>query len=165
MPSVRRDIMATMQISFLVDRPELASGLIPGLIEHWRDIVPGQTWAARERRFREHMNRDVLPIAWIAHQDGVAAGTASLRSNDLEGRLDLGPWLGGVYVDPPFRRQGIAAALCRVVEEKARAMGITRLYLFTLDRQSLYARLGWEKFEGAIWQGRACDIMSKIIGA
>jgi N-acetylglutamate synthase-like GNAT family acetyltransferase len=135
--------------------------LIPGLLEHWRDILPDQTWKSRVERFRTHMNRDVLPIAWIAHDDGIATGTAALRTSDLHGREDLGPWLGGVYVEPRFRRRGIASALCDVVAAKARALGHRRLFLFTLDKQSLYARLGWRSSERIIWQGHRAEIMFK----
>lgn len=78
---------------------------------------------------------------------------AALRVHDLHGRDDLGQWLGGVYVRPESRRRGVASALCRVVEEKARELGFRRLFLFTLDRQSLYARLGWSVMESTVWKG------------
>lgn len=153
-----------MRISYLVDQPGLAAGLIPGLLEHWREILPEQTWDGRADRFREHMNRDVLPIAWIAHEDGLAAGTAALRASDLHGREELGPWLGGVYVHPPYRGRGIASALCQTVADKARDLGFRRLFLFTLDQQSLYARAGWRFHESTCWRGRPADIMVRELG-
>jgi GNAT superfamily N-acetyltransferase len=148
-------------ISYLADRPELVSGLIPGLLEHWADLLPEMTWELREARFREHANRDVLPIAWIAHEGAQAAGTASLRVSDLEGREELTPWLGGVFVRREFRGRGIASALCRAVEARARALRFERLYLFTSDQESLYHRLGWEPMERVAWRGRACQLMIK----
>jgi len=154
-----------MKISYLADVPELASQLIPGLLDHWRPLAPEDTAEARMQRFRAHMNRDLLPIAWLAHEEGHALGTASLRASDLPGRDDLSPWLGGVYVAPPFRGRGVASALCRLVEERAAALGHERLYLFTLDQQSLYARLGWQSLERAEWRGRTADVMSKRLTA
>jgi N-acetylglutamate synthase-like GNAT family acetyltransferase len=148
-----------MQISYIVDKPDLVAGLIPGLLEHWREISPEQTFASRAAKFREHMNREVLPIAWLAHEGETAAGTAALRTSDLDGREDLGPWLGGVYVEPSFRGRGIASSLCRVVVAKARDLGFRRLFLFTLDQQSLYARIGWRRLETTVWRGRSADIM------
>ena len=68
---------------------------------------------------------------------------AALRVHELEGREDLTPWLGGVIVGSHFRRQGIGAALCATVEDEARSRGIQTLYLFTLDKQAWYSRLGW----------------------
>jgi GNAT superfamily N-acetyltransferase len=150
-----------MQISYLADAFELATGLIPGILEHWRPIVPEDTWEARAARLRSHMNREQLPIGWLAHHGSQAMGTAALRTHDLPGREDLGPWLGGVYVAPPFRRRGVASLLCRTVEERARQLGYRHLYLFTLDQQALYSHLGWRQLEKASWRARTADIMIK----
>jgi GNAT superfamily N-acetyltransferase len=153
-----------MQVSYLADAPHLAEPLIPGLLEHWRFAFPDDTFEDRALRFKAHQNRDTLPIAWVAHNEEGALGTAALRQTDLPGREDLGPWLGGVYVLPRFRGRGVASALCRVVEATAGAMGIPRLYLFTLDQEPLYAHLGWGVFEEAEWHGRSCVIMAKTLG-
>jgi GNAT superfamily N-acetyltransferase len=151
-------------ISYLADQPTLAERLVPGLVEHWEPVIPGYTAEARAAKFREHMNRDTLPIAWVAHDDSEVLGTAALRVCDLEGREDLTPWLGGVYVLPQFRRRGIASALCEVVEQKARDLGVRSLYLFTLDQSRLYGRLGWAFLERMQWHGHEGEIMVKHVG-
>jgi len=51
------------------------------------------------------------------------------------------------------------------VEEKARDTGIPRLYRFTLDQESLYARMGWEVLGYAIGHERDCVIMAKDLRA
>ena len=107
------------------------------------------------------MNRDQLPIAWVAHANGQLLGTAALRVHDLEGREDLTPRLGGVFVASQFRRRGIGAALCATVEEAARSRRIQNLYLFTLDKQAWYLRLGWTALAPCVWHERSGDIMSK----
>jgi len=151
-----------MRISYLADRPELAAQLIPGLLEHWSYIFPNQTAADRAAKFRAHLNRDKLPIAWVAHDGDTALGTAALRKFDLEGREDLSPWLGGVFVLPSQRRRGVASALCRVVEGKAYDQGLSRLFLFTHGQEALYERLGWSTLEATMWHGHSCSIMSKV---
>ena len=153
-----------MHISYLADSVELGEQLIPGLLDHWRPLMPDDTRESRLQRLRLHLNRADLPIAWVAHEGGRALGTAALRATDLPGRDDLGPWLGGVYVVPQFRGRGIAAALCRTVEARAAALGFRKLYLFTLDQQRLYERLGWRSFEPATWKERAADVMVKYLG-
>ncbi len=157
---IRKD-KSQVRISYLADEPDLGISLIPALLEQWRDVTPEDTWAARAERLRAHMNTHTLPIAWIAQEDGVAMGMAALRMSDLHGREELGPWLGGVYVRPEFRHRGVASALCHVVAEKARELGFSRLFLFTLDQQALYARLGWGVLENTVWKGRSIDIMVK----
>lgn len=150
-----------MKISYLADTADLVGQLVPGLLEHWRAVVPEDTAEARMQRFRAHMNRDVLPIAWLAHDGGQAAGTASLRVSDLPGREELSPWLGGVYVAPAFRGRGIASALCRTAERRAVELGFDRLYLFTLDQRAFYERLGWQTVERAAWRGHDAELMAK----
>ena len=150
-----------MIIQYLVDQPGCVDALAPEIARHWSTILPDETIASRTAKLRSHMNRDTLPIAWVAHTDGEAMGTASLRVFDLHGREDLSPWLGGVFVREKFRRRGVASALCRVAENRAWEIGIQRLYLFTIDQQQLYARLGWEVFEPAMWQGINGWIMTK----
>jgi predicted N-acetyltransferase YhbS len=151
-----------MQISYLAERPELARQLIPGLLQHWSYVYPEQTAADRAAKFAAHQNYDELPIAWIAHDGDTALGTAALRRFDLEGREDLSPWLGGVFVLENHRRRGIASALCEVVEAKAHALGVSRLYLFTHGQEALYERLGWVLFESTMWRGHQCSIMTKV---
>ncbi|MHB8536269.1 MAG: GNAT family N-acetyltransferase [Sulfuricaulis sp.] len=153
-----------MQISYLADHPDFIEILAPWVLEHWRPILTQATLKSRVAILRAHMNRDVLPIAWVAHSESQVFGTAALRVHDLPGREDLAPWLGGVYVAPPFRARGIGAALCAAVEQKAKTFFETEmLYLFTLDRQAWYRSLGWSMYEPCSWCGRSGDIMFKKI--
>ena len=150
-----------MRIELLADRPEYISNLALPIFEHWRFALPEDTLNTRVGKLRAHLSRSELPIAWVAHSEGQVLGTAALRTHDLEGREDLTPWLGGVFVLPAFRRRGVGSALCAEVEAHARRTGIQRLYLFTLDHQQMYSRLGWQVLERATWRGFDSEIMFK----
>jgi len=153
--------MDGVRISYLIDHPEYFSQLVQWLFEQWGAILGEQTPAARIKKLKTHLNRDELPIAWVAHANGQVLGTAALRVHDLEDRKDLTPWLGGVLVGPEFRRQGIGEALCAAVEGEARSRGIETLYLFTLDLQAWYSRQGWKPLAQCVWHERPGVIMSK----
>jgi GNAT superfamily N-acetyltransferase len=153
--------MRRVQISYLIEHPEYIPLLAQWLFEHWGSILGEETPDTRIKKLKTHMNRDKLPIAWVAHATGQLLGTAALRAHDLEGREDLTPWLGGVFVGSNFRRQGIGAAPCAAVEDGARSRAIHTLYLFTLDKQAWYSRLGWTVLGPCVWQQRPCDIMCK----
>lgn len=150
-----------MNVSYLRDRPEFLSSLAPAIVAHYRSLVPEESMESRNAKLRSHLNKDELPIAWVAHSGDEALGMAALRVHDLEGREDLTPWLGGVFVRPEHRRRGVASQLCRVVEDKAWSLEFETLYLFTTDQQSLYSRLGWELWQKALWRGNPVDIMVK----
>src|SRR5207247_6866386 len=124
--------MRGVQISYLIEHPEHIPQLAQWLFEQWDAILGEGTPEARIEKLKAHMNRDKLPIAWVAHANGQLLGTAALRVHDLEGREDLTPWLGGVFVGADFRRQGIGAALCATVEDAPRSRGMQPPYLFAL---------------------------------
>jgi len=157
--------MNGVQISYLIDYPEHIPQLAQWFFEEWGSILVDETLETRVTKFKTHMNREKLPIAWVAHAAGQLLGTAALRVHDLEGREDLTPWLGGVFVGPDFRRQGIGTALCATVEDSARSLGAKTLYLFTHDKQAWYSRLGWTVLSPCVWHGLTIDIMSKQLRA
>jgi GNAT superfamily N-acetyltransferase len=153
--------MDGVRISYLVDYPEYVPQLAQWLFEQWDFILHEKNLDARIKKLKAHLNRDRLPIAWVAEANGQLLGTAALRVHDLEDREDLTPWLGGVFVGAQFRRQGVGAALCAAVEDEARARGVETLYLFTLDKQAWYSRQGWALLAPCVWHERPGDIMSK----
>jgi N-acetylglutamate synthase-like GNAT family acetyltransferase len=157
--------MDGVQISYLIDHPEYIPQLGQWLFEQWGSILGEETPAARIKKLKAHLNRDELPIAWVAHTNGQVLGTAALRVHDLEDREDLTPWLGGVLVARRFRRQGIGEAVCAAVEDGARTRGIETLYLFTLDLASWYSRLGWRALGPCVWHERRGMIMCKQLQA
>lgn len=153
-----------LHICFLAGHPALVAALAPAIWEHWRETLPEDvTVDHRISKLQQHMRREELPLALIAHQHGEVLGTASLRVHDLEGREDLSPWLGGVFVMPRHRRKGIASLLCQAIKQQAASMGISSIYLFTPDQQNLYSRIGWQAIEPASWCGKSGTIMHAMV--
>ena len=59
--------MPEFRISFLIDHPEYISQLAQWLFEEWDSILGEKTLDIRINKLNAHMNRDKLPIAWVAH--------------------------------------------------------------------------------------------------
>ncbi|HET6230969.1 MAG TPA: GNAT family N-acetyltransferase [Longimicrobiaceae bacterium] len=150
-----------MQIDYLADRPEHLRTLAEWFDAQWKHVLPDRTVETYVERFRTHMNRREMPLTLVAHQDGEALGTASLRTNDMTSRPEHTPWLGGVYVAAPHRRRGISAALIAAVEDRARELGATVLYLYTVDKESYYRGLGWEFVEHTEYLAQTVAVMRK----
>jgi N-acetylglutamate synthase-like GNAT family acetyltransferase len=96
----------------------------------------------------------------VAVSEGELLGSASLIEHDMDNRLELYPWLAGVFVAPARRRQGIGAALVRRIVAKAGELGITKLYLYTFKSTAFYTDLGWVLLEPAVYRSKQVSIMS-----
>ena len=105
-----------------------------------------------------------LPRVLVCIADGQPVGMATLAAQDLDERLELGPWLAGVYVVPGCRRQGHATRLVGAVEHLARRAAIPRLWLYTRTAESLYLRCGWHVAERFPRNGARYALMTRDLG-
>jgi predicted N-acetyltransferase YhbS len=63
-------------------------------------------------------------------------------------------------VAPEHRRQGIGTALVRRVVRETEALGVQALHLYTPDKESFYARLGWSVIERPEYRGYPQVVMA-----
>ncbi|WP_406229569.1 aminoglycoside 6'-N-acetyltransferase [Nocardia sp. NBC_01009] len=98
-------------------------------------------------------------VAFLArNSQGAAIGfaEATLRSDYVNG-CDTSPvaFLEGMYVDPAYRRSGIARTLCDAVEAWGRTMGCTELgsdaLLDNAEGQTMHAALGFDERERVVY--------------
>lgn len=122
--------------------PGLAKLLLKMLGEVWNHKV---TLEEAESWFLEWCNESI-PLAYIALEGDKPVGIGSLQINDGI-RPDLMPWLGDLCVDTPYQKRGIGKLLIHSIQNKAKELGYSKLYLFTHDPHALdyYSRLGWKK--------------------
>jgi hypothetical protein len=59
--------MRGVQISYLIEYPQYIPQLAQWLFEEWDAILGEKTPEARIKKLNTHMNRDQLPVAWVAH--------------------------------------------------------------------------------------------------
>jgi GNAT superfamily N-acetyltransferase len=138
---------------------------IPFLAHHraamFRDMgqVAAPLDAALEHATASYL-REALPrgeyLAWVAEQNGTPAtviGGAGVQLRPILPRprpgvseLELGPEaiVLNVYVEPAWRRRGVADALVRTVLDALATRGIRRVVLHaSADGRRLYERLGF----------------------
>jgi GNAT superfamily N-acetyltransferase len=92
------------------------------------------------------MFTDKIPQTFVAVENDKVLGTISLWRCDLQSRQDIFPWLGGLYVDGIYRKQGIGAALQKHAFEVAHNLGYKELYMFT-ELTGYFERFGWSYLE------------------
>jgi GNAT superfamily N-acetyltransferase len=142
------------------DSPHVAT-LAGWEFETWGHHHPGRTAPETSALFRENCGDAGVPSVFAACAEDAPVGMASLVADDMDTRPDLSPWLASVFVLPEWRGRGIASTLVRQVEAEAISNGITQLYLFTPDQQSLYRRLGWHDVERCLYHGESVTIMTR----
>jgi N-acetylglutamate synthase-like GNAT family acetyltransferase len=87
-----------------------------------------------------------LPQTWVMLSDGKCVGMVSLKDKELEDHQDIGPWVGSLYIHPSYRHRGFASELMSKVEEEARKISCSDLYLFSSDACDYYLnkQSGWQ---------------------
>ena len=148
-----------MRIEPLADHPHLIPTLARWHLAEWGHKSPARSLETAEARLHGHLRRDAIPLTLVALEEGRALGSAALICQDMRTRPELTPWLADVVVDPGLRGRGIGSELVRFALAKARELGVARLYLFTPDRERLYARLGFAVLERTDYRGEAVVIM------
>lgn len=138
-----------MQIELLADYsehiPELAKLWYEELSRHWN---PQATIEKATQLLINHINKEQLPLAFVAFCDNQPIGMACLRDTDGIRPSDT-PWLGSLVVHPNYRGSKVGETLINKVKNVAKSLGYPTLYLlaFDLTLPNWYTRLGW-KFTG-----------------
>ncbi len=112
--------------------------LIEGLDRYLEPLYPPEEIFAVD--FESPLIRNTLFA--VAYVDGVPAGCGAIRPlEEQEAELKR------FYVDPAFRRSGVAALILEFLEQRARALGMKAIKLETGVRQpesiSFYEKMGF----------------------
>jgi GNAT superfamily N-acetyltransferase len=147
-----------MTIAPMSEMPHAVKRVARWFYHEW-NVFDGRSIAQIEAQLAENLNRDCVPITFVAQADGDLLGTASLDVSDLPPFDHLSPWLASLYVEPSARSAGIGSALVRHVQQFASSHGIQTLYLWTPGSIRLYERCGWIAFERPIYNSQRITLM------
>jgi predicted N-acetyltransferase YhbS len=152
-----------MQILNIKSHSELIPEVAAWLFHEWGHLTPGASVERNIQRLQDRCLNNTLPLTFVAVEDGQPVGTISLVPDDLKIRPDLTPWVASVFVPPTVRNRGIGSQLMQFGEQQGREFGYVKLYLFTPDKQHMYARLGWQRMADVEYRGELVTIMQKAL--
>jgi predicted N-acetyltransferase YhbS len=153
------------EIEYLDEHVDAIPSLASWHHEAWVTVTPHLSVADRIAGFQARARRGSIPTGFVAIIDSIVVGMACLVDCDLDSHRHLTPWLATVLVAPGHRGKGIGSALSRRATDEAWTLGATKLYLFTFDKQSFYARQGWATLEPAQLAGLSGTIMMRELAA
>jgi N-acetylglutamate synthase-like GNAT family acetyltransferase len=149
-----------MRIEYLSDHPEALPILAKWQHAEWGHLRPGDTLEKRTVRLRGFSNGNQIPMTVVALDENEVLGSASLIEHDMETRMELTPWLAGVFVGEQYRRRGIGAELVRRIMAEAKRLKVPLLYLYTVHSEKFYAALGWKLMERTSYREQSIVIMT-----
>ena len=150
-----------MKIEYLADHPSHLPTVAAWQHAQFGYLNPATTIEDRTERLRLSLQKDGLPVAFIAiSASGTLVGSAGILPTTITHK-HLTPWLSSVYVPDEFRGKGIASALSLHAITEAARLGYDRLYLFTPRSEALYARIGWGPFARIDYNGVPLTLMER----
>ncbi len=152
-----------VSIAYLADYPQNLPTVANWVYTEWGHHNPAWTVQDYEAAFQKLLNRDTFPLTMIALWDGLPAGTASIFVQDMDIHPELSPWLAAVYVPADHRNKGIGSKLVGAIEKIAGSLRISRLYLWTPDKEHFYSQLGWAVIERPLYLRQKVVLMTKAI--
>ncbi len=150
----------TVEIAAIADHLELLPTIGRWHWEEWGHHDPDGSLEAWTANLGERTHRDRIPTIFVALERGAPAGSAVLCEHDMDTRLDLTPWLSGVYIEPAFRGRGIAGRLVGEAMRFAEGCGVQTLYLYTNGAERLYEATGWQRIGRELYEGRWTTLMA-----
>lgn len=154
-----------LRIDYLANHPAAITTLATWSHNEWGYFYPERTLQDVEQAVAKRTNTDRIPLALVAYDCEELVGTVCLKEHDMDTRKNLMPWLAGLYVEASRRGEGIGRRLVVAIEEKAKELGIVRLYLFTPESEEFYLKLGWDVLERVVYQGHPATIMFKELAS
>src|SRR3712207_5391008 len=116
------------------------------------------TDVAREH-FESRLNRDSLPISFVALTNGLPVGTIALLISSITTHTHLSPWLGALHVRRDYRHQGIGMSMVAHALKRARELGFDGVYAGISSAEDRYISDGWRVTERVMYCGKPMSIM------
>lgn len=149
-----------MYIDYLKNKMEHLETVNSWLYNQWGHHDPNgseEAWLIERRK--KLNNNKLLPIIFIALENEIPVGTASIIKSDMKTHPELEPWMANVYVKKDERGNGHGTKLVKRVLKEAKHQDFKKIYLFTPDKKSFYLKIGWKLYEHEEYREEMVDIM------
>jgi predicted N-acetyltransferase YhbS len=154
-----------IELDYLANHREAIPLIAQWMFEQWPQYLAGKTLSDVTTGIEERASFQRLPVAWVAIDSGTTVGTICLKQHDLDDRMDLSPWLGGLYVAASHRRRGIGEMLMNALLKEAIRLGYKHLYLWTPSSESYYAKRGWALMQRRLYKATPISLLEKYLCA
>lgn len=150
-----------MEIKYVADCPQHLEITAFWCFREWHELYPDESVEDVIEDYKGYLNRGKIPTALVAvDENDTPLGTACfLAEDELPGFEYLTPWIGAVYVDPPYRSRKIGRLLLEKIFEDARKEGFEKIHIWTHEAKNWYSKMGWFEINTTIFGGYKVSVM------
>ena len=152
-----------LKIDPLADHPEAIPLLKQWFESEWGSYYGPTGGGNAEQYLIAYSNQSKLPIGVVAYLNDELCGIMALKTQSIDARSHLSPWVAAGLVVPLHRRKGIGANLLVAVEGIAKRLGYSRIYSGTSTAASLLERSNWRFMERIPYNGEDVSIYEKVL--
>jgi GNAT superfamily N-acetyltransferase len=126
----------------------------------------------RQAQLRQHLGANLIPTTFVLLEKNQAVGSASLvnyrtkegkqedkQKDKQENKQGDKVWLTNMYVLPDYRKQGLAKILLKRAEDYARSLQLKQIFLYSMDAENYYKKLGWLTLKTVKVQGQKLKVL------
>jgi predicted GNAT family N-acyltransferase len=137
--------MSQLEIYPLSEKPEYAETCAAWDFAHWGAITKDYSYKTALVYYQDNIAKDGLTETLIGCIDSKVICMGGLKESEHPDRTDLTPWIGDVYVQYFYRKNGYGHQMCKALQKLAKEKyGFNNIYLQTRDPQ-FYQKAGWLK--------------------
>ncbi|MEN8129851.1 MAG: GNAT family N-acetyltransferase [Pseudomonadota bacterium] len=156
-----------MQFELLTNRPDAIPIIGRWYNQEWGRRLHNETEEQSIEKLNEYLNTDQIPFILVATEGVEVIGAAQLKYHEM---ADIFPekehWLGGVFVAPEYRGNGLGSRLAEEIARHASLHGVRTLHLQTEQLDGgLYRKLGWQPVQRVDNHGMHVLVMERQVGA
>jgi RimJ/RimL family protein N-acetyltransferase len=150
-----------MKISSLADHPHEVKKIAMWYYNEWVHSMPNVTEAmVSENVAEKSINRYKIPLAIVIHDSSELVGVAELKFHENKNYPEYEHWLGGVFVEPSKRGNGVSSLLISEAIKRIAKLGISKLYLQCESHNlSLYKKHNFKELHQSVHYNISTTIM------
>lgn len=158
--------MTAISIDRLTRHPDALDPVARWIHQEW-GAFSGRSLEQTRARFSDEGAWGGLPMTFVALDGADPLGIASLRERDsVDWDPGRAPWICNVYVAPSARGRGIAARLCRRLEDAALELGFPAIFLASkVAEGSVYERIGYRVYGSVALDDTRLSLMMRDLRA
>lgn len=141
--------MSEFSITYLADHPGFIDVCAAWELSYWRipNATKPPTFEDCRKLFQNSTDKNALPITLLVinEETNRPVGMGSLWKEDSDYWPEITPWIASLFVHELYRGKGLSEILMTALEDKARTIGLTEIYLTAIELVApLYKKMRYE---------------------